>query len=74
MPVSAEAISSVIAVSSLPETSLAVTVGASATALTVTSNVSTVWAVSEPSVAVEVTVKVKSASESEGGVSVRPVS
>ena len=40
--VSAEVMSRVIAVSSLPETSLAVTVGASATALTATLKVSTV--------------------------------
>ncbi len=63
-----------IAVSSLPETSLAASVDASATAATITSKVSTVWAVSESSVLVAVTVRVKSASESAGGVSVRPAS
>ena len=70
----AEDMVSEIAVSSLPEVSATVRLGVSATALTVTSMVSTVEAVSEPSVEVEVTVRLKSALSLLGGVMVRPVS
>ena len=63
-----------IAESSLPLVSATVSVGASATASTVTSIVSTVSAVSDPSVLVAVTVSVKSVSLSAGGVIERPAS
>ena len=66
-------ISRAIAVSSPPVTSATVTVGTSATPVTVTSKLAKVVAES-PSASVEValTVSVKSASESSGGVTVRP--
>ena len=72
--VTAEAIESGIAVSSLPLASATVSVGASATPVTVTSIVSTVFAVSAPSVEVAVTVSVKSLLSLLGGVIVSPAS
>jgi hypothetical protein len=74
--VSAEETESAIALSSFPVTSATVSVGASATGSTVTSIVSTVVAVSPPSVSVDVavTVSVKSPSLSAGGVIVSPAS
>ena len=69
-----EVMSSAIAVSSVPEALATVRFGASASAATETSMVSITWLVSLPSVAVAVTVRVKSASEFAAGVTVRPVS
>ena len=74
MSVSAELIDSAIAVSSSPLASATVSVGASASPVTVTSIVSTVVAVSPPSASVEtaVTVRAKSVSLSSAGSMVRP--
>ena len=72
--VSAEDIVSGIAASSSPVASATVSVGASATGSTVTLIVSAMEAVSEPSVEVAVTVRVKSTSLSDGGVIVSPAS
>src|SRR6185295_10767655 len=64
-----------IAVSSLPDAGVVDSVGASATALTVTARLDDVDAVTPPvSVEVAVTPSVKSASEFAGGVIVRPAS
>ena len=63
-----------IAVSSEPIAAATVRFGASATGFTVTASVWLVDALTEPSVEVDVTVRVKSASLFEGGVIVRPLS
>ena len=62
-----------IAVSSEPVAADTVRFGASATALTVTASVWLVEAETLPSVEVDVTVSVKSASLFDGGVIVRPL-
>ena len=66
--------SSGIAVSSSPEAATTSSIGASDTGWTTTTRFSLVAAASEPPVDVAVTVSVKSASESLGGVIVSPMS
>src|SRR5256885_1803349 len=73
MSVNAALIDSAIALSSLPVAGAAVTVGASATGLTVTFRLAVVDAVGPlaPSCEIAVTVRAKSTSEFAGGVTLR---